>query len=1316
MKIQALHVDSFGIFRDLRLMQLPRGLVLFQGDNEAGKSTLLWFLRGLLFGFPDGRSRDPRYVLADSVAHGGRIEVVADNGDEYTIARHGTRGSGELVVADSQGVNCGEETLRSLLGSTTVQLYRSVYAFSLAELHSLESLQAEGVRGAIYGAAAGTALLALPQALRTIDARLEEIYRPRGQKQEINQRLAKLESIAENLRGAFQGIGQFDEACAHLEQSNAQIIEIQNTLSSLRTQAVTWGAYLQLWPEWITWQDSVAALADLPTIESFPENGLAQLDAAEAALRARQEHMQELEEKRAMLVRDAAGLNIDSRILAEADRISDLVERRTQYSALAEDLPLKRQQRAGKDKEVAEFLRRLGPDWTEAQVRHTDCSVAAGQAVRGHADSLRASKEEVARAEQDVMRRQETHQTAAAEEELARQKAEQYADLEPVDEALARELQNGRTQFRDAAHDLPVVEADLNRARAKIEEGTREIDARWTLDEVGRFDVSMAAQRKVQEFARRFEEVRKALDRAESRRAAADELLRGSRAEHTALTREIDELPEAPNGESLMQRKAALRGLRDALQEHAQWRSETQHLQSRLDDKRQELARLKASLTTPFAPPRWLAVMFLVMALVMFVVGLSIGKLAELGIPAVALAVLGGLGLTWSRVVTVKSGDARRAHAEAVQQVRQQTAAPEADLEKRGQSCADHEVASRKHAATLSLPASPSPEQIRTAEDVLERDRDALEHRERVVGELRTHTENVQRRERELTEGERIVKKCDQELEAVNKDWRAHLSSLGLAPDSAVETIHLIFAKLSALRDQIAELQSKEERIERMRASRDNYEELARRLPALAPHCDGAAADLLSAVDSFFETVRKRQEHLQERQLAQRALAEAHERTSTVTEALRTAREVLSATEARQHVALESWASWLGQHGLETDLSPDTALEALRLVDAAVKGLTERQQLDEAIAELRKRAEAYEAAAASVFAALQRRVPEAAELPSGIADLGRELEGHKQNTTRQQEMQRQEESLAGQIESAGRQVGQIKAQIAALLKEGHASDVDTFREHGNWYLRRKELRASIDQSESTMRRISGVIDLEALKTTLAGTSREQIEARRQDTEIAMSEAESRLNELRDAKADLTAKIEGMKTADTVARLRADEERVRGEIQPLALQWARLAIARRLLLRARKKFEEEQQPKVVRDASEFFAAMTCGRYAKIIAPVGADTLEVITAEGERRKPEELSCGTAEQLYLALRFGYIRLRSADHEPLPVVMDDILVNFDPPRAAEAAKAILKLANEHQVLFFTCHPETVERFSQQDNSVRVHRLQARAIAASLS
>ena len=50
----------------------------------------------------------------------------------------------------------------------------------------------------------------------------------------------------------------------------------------------------------------------------------------------------------------------------------------------------------------------------------------------------------------------------------------------------------------------------------------------------------------------------------------------------------------------------------------------------------------------------------------------------------------------------------------------------------------------------------------------------------------------------------------------------------------------------------------------------------------------------------------------------------------------------------------------------------------------------------------------------------------------------------------------------------------------------------------------------------------------------------------------------------------------------------------------------------------------------------------------------------------------------------------------ERLPVVVDEVLVNFDPERARLAAEAFATLAETNQVLVFTCHPQTVDLFAE--------------------
>jgi uncharacterized protein YhaN len=148
------------------------------------------------------------------------------------------------------------------------------------------------------------------------------------------------------------------------------------------------------------------------------------------------------------------------------------------------------------------------------------------------------------------------------------------------------------------------------------------------------------------------------------------------------------------------------------------------------------------------------------------------------------------------------------------------------------------------------------------------------------------------------------------------------------------------------------------------------------------------------------------------------------------------------------------------------------------------------------------------------------------------------------------------------------------------------------------------------------------------------------------------------------------------------------------------------VARLLIERARARYERERQPAVVRAAQEYFAAMTLGRYRQIKAPLGEAVLRVVDSDGAEKTPEQLSRGTREQLYLSLRFGLIEQFTERSGPLPIVVDEILVNFDRERALQAARGFATLARRHQVIAFTCHEWVVDLFREADEDTRVWHL----------
>lgn len=99
-----------------------------------------------------------------------------------------------------------------------------------------------------------------------------------------------------------------------------------------------------------------------------------------------------------------------------------------------------------------------------------------------------------------------------------------------------------------------------------------------------------------------------------------------------------------------------------------------------------------------------------------------------------------------------------------------------------------------------------------------------------------------------------------------------------------------------------------------------------------------------------------------------------------------------------------------------------------------------------------------------------------------------------------------------------------------------------------------------------------------------------------------------------------------------------------------------------------------------EVSRLFHKMTLGRYVGIRRKLDErGTLLLEQQDGEMKEPHQLSTGTREQLYLAIRLAYVLEYCQRAEPLPLVMDDVLVNFDDERKINTLDVLLEIA-EHR------------------------------------
>lgn len=94
MKITSIYIREFGGLKNFSA-ELRDGINVIQGDNESGKSTLLGFIRFILYGMPSRRSEDSsnerdRALSWDGGVADGSMDIVTPDGN-FRLERRGVR-------------------------------------------------------------------------------------------------------------------------------------------------------------------------------------------------------------------------------------------------------------------------------------------------------------------------------------------------------------------------------------------------------------------------------------------------------------------------------------------------------------------------------------------------------------------------------------------------------------------------------------------------------------------------------------------------------------------------------------------------------------------------------------------------------------------------------------------------------------------------------------------------------------------------------------------------------------------------------------------------------------------------------------------------------------------------------------------------------------------------------------------------------------------------------------------------------------------------------------------------------------------------
>ena len=444
------------------------------------------------------------------------------------------------------------------------------------------------------------------------------------------------------------------------------------------------------------------------------------------------------------------------------------------------------------------------------------------------------------------------------------------------------------------------------------------------------------------------------------------------------------------------------------------------------------------------------------------------------------------------------------------------------------------------------------------------------------------------------------------------------------------------------------------------------------------------------------------------------ALAEAEQDAERLRERFEVAGRRRGEQQETVDRAAAEWSVWLEQQDLPETLTPDTVPELFSRVETARVVAHAVVEKRERISGIQKDIDTYTAVVEAV--AVAHLDPGSmgdgsSMVVAQVADRIVERFDQVQEAirARAEAVRTAEERDTSLTQATTRRTG-IADRVQELLSRAQTDDPEEFRRRARLHLERQDLERQRKEHASALRGAwAGERDLDALRSALASTTREGTDEALRDAEATLGELVRLTTDQKEERGRLQLRMQQLSSDDAASRLRGRREELVDRLRALAAEWSKLVVARCLLVKARSKYEEERQPDVVRRAEAFFESLTGGRYSKLHVTVGEQQITVLDETGRWKEvPQQLSRGTREQLYLALRFGLIQSMGEEAERLPVVVDEVLVNFDLERARCAAAAFVELSRTNQVLVLTCHQWIVDLFTEAAPSAAVVDLSA--------
>ena len=513
-------------------------------------------------------------------------------------------------------------------------------------------------------------------------------------------------------------------------------------------------------------------------------------------------------------------------------------------------------------------------------------------------------------------------------------------------------------------------------------------------------------------------------------------------------------------------------------------------------------------------------------------------------------------------------------------------------------------------------------------------------------------------------------------LAAAETAWAEAVAPLGLGPRTTIGELR----QACGVRRTLVEALTRSELAARAQAGlARNHLAWAERIAACLGVAVAPLGSLLAAADLRVAKAQK----------AEQAVTRRLAVLDGARRAVPDAKDVLDAAAGAMDRWREAWAILLRRLGRPQDESPAAVAAVLEGIAAL-----ERHHLD--ALSLAKRIDGMEADLDRFAKTVSALALELGQAPGATAaETARGLIARAAAASQAEAawgQGRQALQSAAEAEKKARDdLRDVRARLEAVIAacgaadpEGAEARVAASRAHAVQVVRRDAARAKLLEhgdglAAAALRAEAEAVPVDEMpsRRQAAAEAADSAQARAEQASVALSESQRALDQA-------AASTEPMEA-------QADHEAAIAVFDRLLEEQLVLHLASTMLGNAMREVEETMGSSALARTSDAFSAVTGGAYV-LQSHDGLKGEELYAIEqafpNERKELTELSEGTRDQLYLALRMEALRGHCQSAMAVPFIADDILQTFDDERAAAALRALCELSADLQVIVLTHHP----------------------------